>query len=385
MFPYPCGIVVLPKGKNKRKERKQMNIFDITNEVIKAEQLIRLAAYCRVSSDSEDQLHSFAAQIRHYKDYEKKHPQYKLVDIYADEGLTGTSMEKRDDLQRLIRDYKKGLIDRIIVKSVSRFARNTEKLLTTLRMLKELNVSVYFEEQDIDTDKLNMEMIVAFPGMAAQKESENISGNMRWSYKKRMESGEFNCCAPAYGFNLKDGQLEINEKEAEVVRRIFSMYLDGMGKQKIANILNRENIPRRYGQKAWYGFTIHYILNNERYMGDTLLQKSYTTETIPFRKIMNHGEKTQYYVENANPAIVSRETYNAAQALQKTRLPQNKRNYGGYCLSNMLYIVPIAEEPIADRRSEGNHIGYVPESPPVLRIAKTDGYGKKRYTKHSLS
>lgn len=120
-------------------------------------------------------------------------------------------------------------------------------------------------------------------------------------------------------------------------------------------------------------------------MGDTLLQKSYTTETIPFRKIMNHGEKTQYYVENANPAIVSRETYNAAQALQKTRLPQNKRNYGGYCLSNMLYIVPIAEEPIADRRSEGNHIGYVPESPPVLRIAKTDGYGKKRYTKHSLS
>lgn len=296
-----------------------MNIFDITNEAEKAEQLIRLAAYCRVSSDSEDQLHSFAAQIRYYKDYEKKHPQYKLVDIYADEGLTGTSMSKRDDLNRLIRDCKRGLIDRIIVKSVSRFARNTEELLMMLRMLKDMNVSVYFEEQDIDTEKLNMEMIVTFPGMAAQKESETISGNLRWSYKKRMESGEFNCCAPAYGFNMKKGKLVINEEEAKVVRRIFDMYLNGMGKQKIATILNNENIPRRYGHSKWRGFTIHYILNNERYKGDALLQKKYTTDTLPYQKVVNHGEKAMYYVENANQAIVSRETYDAAQELQKIR------------------------------------------------------------------
>lgn len=168
-----------------------MKITEITTVKQQITTKIRLAAYCRVSSDSADQLHSFAAQIRYYSEYTAKHPEYELVDIYADEGLTGTEMKKRDELNRLIRDCKKGLIDRIIVKSVSRFARNTEELLVTLRMLTDLGVSVYFEEQGIDSSKLNMEMIVTFPGMAAQQESVNISGNMRWSYQKRMQSGEF--------------------------------------------------------------------------------------------------------------------------------------------------------------------------------------------------
>lgn len=167
-----------------------MQMTEITPEVQASKAPIRLAAYCRVSSDSADQLHSFAAQIRHYKDYERQHTECKLVDIYADEGITGTSMEKRDEMNRLIRDCKRGKIDRVIVKSVSRFARNTSELLTVLRMLKDLKISVYFEEQSIDTDKLNTEMIVTFPGMAAQQESVSISENMRWSYKKRMESGD---------------------------------------------------------------------------------------------------------------------------------------------------------------------------------------------------
>lgn len=151
-----------------------------------------------------------------------------------------------------------------------------------------------------------------------------------------MESGEFNCCAPAYGFNLIDGQLEVNETEAAVIRRIFSMYLNGMGKQRIATTLNRDGIPRRYGREKWYGFTIDYILNNERYMGDALLQKSYTTETLPFRKVKNHGAKTQYYVENANPAIVSRETYKAAQELQKARHTPSCKRQTAYPLTGML-------------------------------------------------
>lgn len=302
-----------------------MNVIEITAEKKPAQETIRLAAYCRVSSDSEDQLHSFAAQIRYYKDYERRHPQYKLVDIYADEGITGTCMDKRDDLHRLIRDCKKGLIDRIIVKSVSRFARNTQELLATIRFLKDIGVSIYFEEQGIDTDKLNSEMIVTFPGMAAQQESESISGNMRWSYKKRMESGDFNCCAPAYGFDLVDGDLVINKTEAAVVRRVFSMYLQGYGKQAIANKLNEESVPRRHGTKLWYAFGIDYMLNNERYMGDALLQKKYTTDTLPFKKVKNRGERPKYYVENANPAIVSRETYSAVQELQKSR----QKNVGG--------------------------------------------------------
>ena len=298
--------------------------------------VIRLAPYCRVSSDSEDQLHSFAAQIQYYTEYAQRNPQYRLVDIYADEGITGTSMEKRDDFHRLMRDCKKGLIDRIIVKSVSRFARNTEELLATLRMLSEIGVSVYFEENAIDTAMMNSEMIVTFPGMSAQQESISISENMRWSYKKRMESGEFNCCAPAYGFSLVNGQLEINEAEAAVVQRIFSLYLHGVGKQSIANMLNADGICRNYGRDKWYEFTIDYILNNERYMGDALLQKSFTTESLPFKKVRNIGQQPQYYVENSNPAIVSRETYAAAQELQKQRSTGAGQKKSTYTLTGIL-------------------------------------------------
>ena len=296
-----------------------MNITEITSVRQQTAERLRLAPYCRVSSDSTDQLHSFAAQIRYYSDYAKKHPEYQLVDIYADEGITGTEMKKRDELNRLIADCRKGKVDRIIVKSVSRLARNTEELLVLLRMCKEIGVSVYFEEQGIDTEKLNMEMIVTFPGMAAQQESVNISGNLRWSYQKRMQSGDFNCTCPAYGFDLKDGELVINETEAAVIRRIFDLYLQGYGTLAIAKMLNEDGIPRKHGYEKWLPSSINYVLNNERYMGDALLQKSYTTETLPFRKMKNDGRLPQYYVENSNPAIVSRETFQAAQNLLRSR------------------------------------------------------------------
>lgn len=297
---------------------------------------IRLAAYCRVSSDSSDQLHSFAAQIKYYSEYCKRHPEYKFVDIYADEGITGTSMEKRDDFRRMLRDCKKGLIDRIIVKSMSRFARNTEEMLTALRALEQMEVSVYFEEQGLDTKSMNSEMFATFPGMVAQQESVSISQNMRWSYKKRMESGEFNCCAPAYGFDLINGKLVINETEAAVIRRIFDLYLQGIGMQAIANILNDEGVRRQYGREKWHHTTVNYVLNNERYKGDALLQKQITTLTLPFKKQRNHGEQPMYYVENSNPAIVSRETYEAVQALIKSRQPSCKRKAKTYPLTRML-------------------------------------------------
>ena len=303
-----------------------MTVTEISLEPQKPE-VIRLAAYCRVSSKSTDQLHSFAAQIRYYKDYERMNPQYKLVDVYADEGLSGTDMKKRDEQNRLIRDCRLGKIDRIITKSVSRFARNTQELLVALRSLKEMGVSIYFEEQGIDSDKMNMEMLVTFPGMAAQQESINISDHLRRSYQMRMESGEFNCNAPAYGFEIADGQLVVKEDEAQIIRRIFDLYLKGIGKQNIANILNAEGVPRRYGQQKWHHTTIDYVIKNERYMGDALLQKEYTTDTLPFRKKRNHGEKTQYYVENSNPPIISREVFQAAQKLQESRVTVMKKGH----------------------------------------------------------
>ena len=326
MYSNSCGIVGVANRqttkyarKTLQKGRNEMNITQIMPTIQVTAKKIRLAPYCRVSSDSADQLHSFAAQIRYYSDFTNKHSEYELVDIYADEGITGTDMSKRDDFLRLLRDCKKGLIDRIITKSVSRFARNTEELLETLRMLKSIGVSVYFEEQGIDTDKMNMEMIVTFPGMAAQQESETISGNLRWSIRKRMESGEYNCTYPAFGFNQKNGVMTINDTEAIVVRRIFDLYLQGYGLQKIAAILNAEGIPRREGQSRWYNYTVKYILKNERYMGDAVLQKKYRTDTLPYKQKNNHGERQQYYVENSNPPIISKETFLKAQELLQSK------------------------------------------------------------------
>lgn len=324
------------QGSPLQKGEKQMKtITEITRQKPTPPQ-IRLAAYCRVSSDSTNQLHSFAAQIKYYSEYCKRHPEYKFVDIYADEGITGTSMEKRDDFRRMLRDCKKGLIDRIIVKSMSRFARNTEEMLTALRALEQMEVSVYFEEQGLDTKSMNSEMFATFPGVVAQQESVSISQNMRWSYKKRMESGKFNCCAPAYGFDLINGKLVINETEAAVIRRIFNLYLQGIGMQAIANILNDEGVRRQHGRGKWYHTTINYVLNNERYKGDALLQKQITTQTLPFKKQLNHGEQPMYYVENSNPAIVSRETYDAVQALIKSRQPSCKRKAKTYPLTRTL-------------------------------------------------
>lgn len=296
-----------------------MNVIDITPISREKAEKIRLAAYARVSSKSEEQLHSFAAQVQYYSEYVKDHPEYELIDIYADEGITGTEMAKRKELNRLLRDCKNGKIDRIITKSVSRFARNTEELIAVLRTMKELGVSVYFEEQGIDSEKLNMEMIVTFPGLAAQKESEAISGNLRWSYQKRMESGEFNCCYPAFGYNLINGELVINEKEAKIIRRIFNLYLQGMGIKEIAKVFTEERIPRRYERTHWNHTSIKYILNNERYKGDALLQKRFTTDTLPYQRKKNEGEYAQYYIENSHESIVSSQCFDRVQELLKTR------------------------------------------------------------------
>lgn len=240
-------------------------------------------------------------------------------------------MEKRDEFNRLLRDSKRGKIDRIITKSVSRFARNTEELLATLRMLKEFGVSVYFEEQGIDTEKLNMEMLVTFPGMVAQQESETISGNVRWGIKKRMHSGDYICSHPPYGYILENGQLVVHETESVVVKRIYNLYLQGMSMQKIADLLNSENIPRpkRKGQDKWQIVTIRYILRNERYTGDALLQKTYMTENFPYKQRLNKGEKEMYYVENYNPPIISRDIFDKVQELIKDKQNQQgeKKQY----------------------------------------------------------
>ncbi len=315
---------------------------------------LRVAAYCRVSSDSADQLNSYASQIQFYTEYIGQHPDWELADIYADEGITGTITEKRDELKRLIADSRKGKIDRVLVKSVSRFARNLYDSLSLARLLKSYGTSVYFEEQKIDTAEMNDELVLTMQSMAAQAESMTISQNMRWSYQKRMEKGEFVGTVPAYGYKLINKTLEVYEPEAIIVRKIFDMYLSGKGKQAIANQLNQEGIPRRHGRNKWYEYTINYILNNERYIGDALLQKKYTTE-FPFRKLRNNGKVPQYYIENSHPAIISRKTFEIAQQLQSNKQQRKGKEKTRYPLSTKIRCFDCGR---SFRRMITNNIAY---------------------------
>lgn len=201
---------------------------------------LRVAAYARVSSSSDEQLNSFAAQNRYYTELISGKDNWQLVDIYADEGITGTSIEKRDDFKRMLRDCERGLIDRILVKSISRFARNTTECLETVRSLKARGISVYFEKEGIDTGKVSGEMLTAVFASLAQAESESISKNMRWSYQKRMQMGTFIPTHLPYGYCRFDCKIAIVDAEAEIVKRIFNEYL--MGK----NIELDESVIEKY-------------------------------------------------------------------------------------------------------------------------------------------
>ena len=289
----------------------------ITIPAIEQEQTrkLRVAAYARVSSDSTDQLHSFAAQNAHYSKLITDNSEWEFVEVYADRGITGTSIEKRDDFLRMMEDCRKGRIDRILTKSVARFARNTKESLEAVRELKSLGVSVCFEEQNIDTGAVSGEMLIAIFSTLAQKESESISEKMRWSYQKRMEKGQFNTCQAPLGFRLNGRDLEIIPEEAEAIRRIFNEYLAGKNSRDIEAMFNQE---RALGLN-WKHKTIDYILQNERYAGNALLQKRYTTNTMPFKLKRNHGERTQYYISNINDAIISQDIFDRAQFLRKER------------------------------------------------------------------
>ena len=297
--------------------RKQIYIPALQPEAV----ILRVAAYCRVSTDSDDQLNSFVAQQTYYNDYIRKHDNWQLAEIYADEGITGTSAAKRDDFQRMLNDCRKGRIDKILVKSISRFARNTKECLEYIRELKALGISVFFEEHNIDTKMVTSEMLTAVLASCAQAESESISKNMRWSYQKRMESGQFITCKAPYGYRLVNRQLIVEDTEAAIVKMIFRNFLSGWSTVEIAAELTRMKVKTREGLDEWKPYTIKRILINEKYIGDALLQKKYSTETFPPIKRINHGERPQYYVENTHPAINSRDAFERTQELLQGKRP----------------------------------------------------------------
>ncbi|NPV89864.1 MAG: recombinase family protein [Firmicutes bacterium] len=280
---------------------------------------LRVCAYARVSSDSEDQLNSFIAQVKHYTELINGSDEWELVDVYEDEGLTGTRADKREDFQRMLKDCRKGKIDRILTKSISRFARNTKDCLQTLRELKALGVEVEFEKEQINTGKITSEMMVSFFSSAAQEESVSISSNMRLGCRMRMRKGTYINPSAPFGYQLVDRNLIIREDEAKVVRRIFESYLAGKGIDKIADELSEEKIPKKHGGTRWHYDGVAYILTNERYIGDTLLQKKFTTDTLPFKLIINKGQKDRYYIHNSHEPIISRSDFEQAKLLLEKR------------------------------------------------------------------
>lgn len=313
-------------NKTCRKEKIMENAVVTIEPIIQPKTILRVAAYCRVSSDSSDQLNSFAAQVQHYTKFIDDNERMELADIYADEGITGTKTSKRDDFNRLIADCKKRKIDRVLTKSVSRFARNTADSIMYARLLKEYGVSIMFEKENIDTAYMSSELLLALSGAQAQEESISISKNMRWSIEHRMKSGTFIVGHAAYGYKLVNGEYTIDENEAKIVKLIFKSFLSGMGKKAIADMLNGTDAPKRNDKVLWRIATIEYILTNERYIGDAVFQKTFKTETVPFIQKTNRGEKAKYYVENTNPPIISKEDFKAVQQLIKNSSFAKQRN-----------------------------------------------------------
>ena len=287
----------------------------IEPSVAKPIQKVRVAAYCRVSSDKSEQTNSYAVQKMYFMKLFASSTTETLVDIYADIG-SGTSSIYRSEFLRLLDDCRHHKIDRIVTKSLSRFARNTKECLKTLRELKSLNVTVAFEKEGIDTARVSDEIMITIMEGLAQEEAASISRNVRWSLNRRMASGTLGIARVPYGYIKDDsGNLIIDEQKAAIVRRIFSLYLSGNGVRRIAVLFTEEKIPSPTGI-AWNNCTILKILKQEKYIGDIRWQKTYSV-FMGKKWMINRGDVESYYIRDALPAIIDRETFLAAQALRE--------------------------------------------------------------------
>lgn len=278
----------------------------------KAKKKLRVAAYARVSTDSDKQLLSLETQKNHYERYIKARPDWDYAGLYYDEGVTGTKLDKRDGLLQLLADCDKGLIDYIIVKSISRFSRNTVDSIEIVRKLCQDGIFIYFEKENIDTGKMEGELLLSILSSLAESESRSISDNETWSIQRRFMSGTFKIGYPPYGYKNVDGEMIVEPEKAEIVRWIFDSVLAGMSPSDVARELNKQGIPSRRGGR-WEGHVINGMIKNEKYTGDVIFQKTYTDDR--FNRHINRGEKNQYYARDHHEAIVSHETFDAANAI----------------------------------------------------------------------
>ena len=308
----------------------------------------RVAAYCRVSTDSEEQLTSYTTQKKVYTEMIAARPDWELAGIYADEGISGTRADKRPQFQKMIKDCFAGKIDYIVTKSVSRFARNTVDCLEHVRILKNRGIGIFFEEQNIDTLSIDSELYLVIYAGFAQSESESMSKNITWAYRKRFEDGKVLMQYKSMlGYRKgADGEPEIVPEEAKIVTRIFDMFLSGQTVRAISEQLRSEKINIPGKNFSFSHVMVYNILQNEKYCGDSILQKTITVDCISKTRRDNMGEAPMYYVQNSHPAIISRETYHMTQAeiaRRKTLAPASEKKavtvagkYSKYALSEVL-------------------------------------------------
>jgi site-specific DNA recombinase len=282
---------------------------------------IRVAAYCRVSTDHEEQIGSFQNQVEYYTNLINSKPDWELAGIFADEGISGTRIKKREGFQKMIKACREGKVDRVITKSISRFARNTADCLRYSRELRDMGIPILFEKENIDTMAASGELLFTILSSLAQEESRNISENVAWGIRSRFKQGTPQINTTRFmGYDKdKDGNLIINQEQAKVVKRIYREFLEGWNTREIAHHLIEDEIPGVTGKVAWPPVTIERMLQNEKYKGDLLMQKWYTVDFLNKKRAANDGKLDQFYVQGAHEPIVSEEDWEAAQEELKRR------------------------------------------------------------------
>ena len=307
---------------------------------------LRVAAYCRVSTDSDEQETSYETQVRYYTEYIQKNPDWEPAGIFADDGISGTNTKKRNEFNRMIDECMAGNIDMIITKSISRFARNTLDCLKYIRKLKDKNIPVYFEKESINTLDTKGEVLLTIMASLAQQESQSLSQNVKLGLQFRYRQGKVQVNHNRFLGYTKDenGNLVIDPEQAEIVKRIYREYLEGSSMDKIAAGLMADGILTGAGKAKWHTSTINKILRNEKYMGDALLQKTYTTDFLSKKRIKNNGIVPQYYVEGDHEAIIPKDLFMQVQAeLVRRRAVHvsptgKKRSFScNHCFSQMIF------------------------------------------------
>lgn len=287
---------------------------------------LRVAAYARISEETMKMQHSIEAQMMYYRQMIENNPAWEFAGVYADVGISGTEMKKRSEMQRLLKDCENGKIDRILVKSISRFARNTIDLLNVVRFLKRMQIPVWFEEQDIDSMTEEGELMLTLMASVAQAESESISENAKWAIRKSFQKGIGNTKRRTFGYRWVDGKMMVIPEEAEVVKRIYANYLAGGSHMKMVEILAKEGVVSVTGKRISVS-TISFMLRNITYTGNTLLQKTFIENPISKKKVINRGELPQYLVEHDHEAIIDMDTFQKVQEKLEERKKQGKFPY----------------------------------------------------------